>query len=372
MPKSSSKKVTKPDPESDVELSSSESEVEPPKKSGKASKAVGKTTTTTKKSSSKKATSDSEPDSGAESEVAVSKSGKVQKSFAVVVDSIVPPLVGEKRDKFAKAGGKGGRYLGAGPLQAARKAFTRIFHIAMSKEEETAKAAKVKSIAAKKGLKGDQEIFRCTYSIVETTRTGTGKIHQYEAVRYLRAEPHKVKKADTSFDILFRNDVKAVKPEKAAPSKKAAAPVKKGKPVATPAKKGKPAPVEDSDESDGDDSDESSVEVPTKASKPAAKQQRAKAARAAKPPVVESDSDDDSGDSEDDTPPPKASKAAKPAKAAKAVVAKGKAAKAAPPQESDDGSDESDDESSEAPPAKVKAAKGKALKAAPVKGKGKK
>jgi len=141
--------------------------------------------------------------------------------FKILVDSIIgedaPPVpIGKEKDELSS---NGGRYTGKNPMQAAKKAFTRICRVAASGGE-------------------------CTYvfTIIETTQKSAKKEFTYIGVRKELDVPQKVQKGDTNYEIKFSSEVKSYKPEKdtlakAAPSKKT--PAKKAAPAKSGTKRGR-------------------------------------------------------------------------------------------------------------------------------------
>ena len=95
----------------------------------------------------------------------------------------------------------GGRYTGNNPMQAAKKAFTRI---------------------SRAGAPGGE----CSYvfKIQETTQGSAKKIFEYEGIREELAKPQAIKKGDTEYFIRFHSKVRSYKRNtsaKKATSKKA-------------------------------------------------------------------------------------------------------------------------------------------------------
>ena len=197
------------DVESDVE---EEEESAPPPKKGKkavpakkAAPAKGPVKSKAKKDGGSEDNEDEEP-------------GK--RYFKIIVDSIEtensPPVpIGTGKDELSP---NGGRYTGKNPMQAAKKAFTRISRVAAPGGE-------------------------CTYifTIVETTKTSSKKEFKYIGIRKELDEPQEVKKIDKKsetesvYEIRFSSEVKSYKPDKKAPAKKA--PAKKAPAKKAPAKK---------------------------------------------------------------------------------------------------------------------------------------
>jgi len=133
---------------------------------------------------------------------------KPKRYFKIVLTEIVPQGSSPPINTENLSAG-GGRYVGKNPMQAAKKAFTRI-----SKASADGKSKK-----------------ECSYvfSIAETTQTSAKKTFVYIGVRRELDEPQQVTKGDTTYPIRFESKVSSYKPTKA-PVKKAApkkAPVKK-------------------------------------------------------------------------------------------------------------------------------------------------
>lgn len=155
--------------------------------------------------------------------------------FKILVDSINPESgsptvpIGDAKDELSS---NGGRYTGKNPMQAAKKAFTRICRVAADGGE-------------------------CTYvfSVQETTQSSAKKVFTYRGVRKELDEPQEVTKGETSYSIRFNSEVRSYKPggtkskspvkAKKTPAKKPAAkakaPVKKASPVKKTAGRGRPA-----------------------------------------------------------------------------------------------------------------------------------
>jgi hypothetical protein len=93
----------------------------------------------------------------------------------------------------------GGRYTGRNPMQAAKKAFTRIAKAGDDKKNKS----------------------ECAYifSIQETTQGSTKKVFVYRGTRRALETPQVVKKGDTTYNIYFDSDVRAYKPNKATTKK---------------------------------------------------------------------------------------------------------------------------------------------------------
>ncbi len=135
--------------------------------------------------------------------------------FKILVSSIEgeegsPPVpIGKKRDELSSGGG---RYTGKNPMQAAKKAFTRICRVATNGGE-------------------------CAYvfTIAETTQKSAKKEFRYIGARKELDEPKTVEKGDKSYDIRFSSEVKSYKAEKDVKSAKA-------KPVEEAKAKSKAAP----------------------------------------------------------------------------------------------------------------------------------
>ncbi|MDX1471795.1 MAG: hypothetical protein R3213_09890 [Flavobacteriaceae bacterium] len=108
--------------------------------------------------------------------------------FKILIESIKPetnsPPVQE--DKLSASGG---RYTGKNPMQAAKKAFTRICRVSVGGGE-------------------------CTYifSIQETTQSSAKKVFTYRGVRRELDTPQKVTKGDVSYSIRFNSEVRSYKP----------------------------------------------------------------------------------------------------------------------------------------------------------------
>ncbi len=166
---------------------SDEEEAEPPKPKPASKKPASKKPASkkvTKKPVSKKVTEPQEPG---------------RRYFKILTGSIKP----EKSPKVdpASLSSGGGRYTGNNPMQAAKKAFTRISRAACKDGE-------------------------CTYifSIQETTQGSAKKIFQYRGVREELDEPTMIKKGDTEYPIKFKSAVRSYKegapPRKTASKKK--------------------------------------------------------------------------------------------------------------------------------------------------------
>ena len=128
--------------------------------------------------------------------------------FKILVDSIQPEsgsptvTIGDGKDELSS---NGGRYTGKNPMQAAKKAFTRICRVAADGGE-------------------------CTYvfSVQETTQSSAKKVFTYRGVRKELDEPQEVTKGETSYSIRFNSEVRSYKPDgkksaSKSPAKKAAA-----------------------------------------------------------------------------------------------------------------------------------------------------
>lgn len=179
--------VEEPDNASDV--SEEPEEVPTPKARGKAkaapkSKSRGRKTTesvaedppapkTRKGKATKKSTSEEEGDGGS-----------TKRHFKINTDSIEPEI-----DPSTLSAG-GGRFSGATPMQAAKKAFTQI---------------------CRASGEGEHEFI---FSITESTRGKGSKQFTYRGIRTKLDVPNTVKKDGNSFNINYDSNVKAYKPGK--------------------------------------------------------------------------------------------------------------------------------------------------------------
>jgi hypothetical protein len=139
--------------------------------------------------------------------------------FKILVDSILPENnspkvpVGDGKNELTS---NGGRYTGKNPMQAAKKAFTRICRVATDGGE-------------------------CTYifSIQETTQSSAKKVFPYRGIRKELSVPQEVTKGDTSYFIKFSSEVSSYKQSPTGGAKQKTSTGSKTK--AVPAKKGNPA-----------------------------------------------------------------------------------------------------------------------------------
>ena len=145
--------------------------------------------------------------------------------FKILVSSIIPENKSPNvQDDDISSGG--GRYTGKNPMQAAKKAFTRICRVATAGGE-------------------------CTYifSIQETTQTSSKKSFTYRGVRTELEKPQEVKKGDTTYLIRFNSEVRSHKPDgvkktpatKKTPAKASAPSSAKKTPAKAPAKSSTPS-----------------------------------------------------------------------------------------------------------------------------------
>lgn len=123
------------------------------------------------------------------------KSEAGKRFFKILADSIESK--GSPAIDATALSSNGGRYTGNNPMQAAKKAFTRI---------------------SRAGAPGGE----CTYvfKIQETTQGSAKKIFEYEGIREELEKPQPIKKGDTEYFIRFRSRVRSYK--RNAPTKKAA------------------------------------------------------------------------------------------------------------------------------------------------------
>ena len=170
-------KQEEPEP-SDEEVMSEEEEVQEPE-TPKVKKSKAQATKSKKAPAKKSKTEDSDE--------VENEGGNGKRFFKILLDKVEPqgnsPPVNEK---ILNNGG--GRYTGKNPMQAAKKAFTRI----------------CRNCSPDKG---------CSYVFViqETTGNSAKKSFVYRGVRKELDEPEEVKKGDTTYLIRFSCEVKSHK-----------------------------------------------------------------------------------------------------------------------------------------------------------------
>ena len=221
--------IGRDDSEEEEEKPASKRQTKTPAKKPAAKETPAKKATPAKKKTPAKKES-SEGDDDEEEDA----SGK--RCFKILLETVEPledsPSVDEDKLKG------GGKYTGKNPIQAAKKAFSKICKNCSDKTSE-------------------QMIY--LFSIKETTKGSPGKVSQYRGVRRKLDEPRKVVKGGTTYEVKFHNEVKPYKPGKEeepaktvkkAPATKSSAAEKKAPAKSTektpaksaPTKKAAPAP----------------------------------------------------------------------------------------------------------------------------------
>jgi len=186
-----------PEEAEESEEEESEEEAPPPKKKAPRKKAPAKKAPAKKKAA------------------APAKKVDPKRHFKILLDTIKPDSDKTLEPQLQKPG----RYAGKNPMQAAKKAFTRI--------------------CRSTGEKGEAVYI---FSIQEMTQGSAKKVFTYRGTRKKLEKPQEITKGDTSYNVHYSSDVKSYKPDKVtkAPAKKAAtkkAPAKKAPAKKAPAKK---------------------------------------------------------------------------------------------------------------------------------------
>ena len=176
MPRKRSKKVQVSSSEEEEDLSSSSSEQEEPlsgESGSEESEESSETETETKTESTPPIEEQEDP-------------GK--RYFKILIESIRPEK-GSPKVAPEDLSANGGRYAGKNPMQAAKKAFTRI-----------SKAGKKKGTCA------------YVFSIQETTQGSAKKVFTYRGERRQLEKPQAITKGDTQYFIRFSSEVRSYKP----------------------------------------------------------------------------------------------------------------------------------------------------------------
>ena len=121
--------------------------------------------------------------------------------FKILIDKIISEDDSPQVSPDVLSSG-GGRYTGRNPMQAAKKAFTRICRAAADGGES----------------------FSYIFSIQETTQSSAKKIFVYRGVRKALENPQKVTKGETHYEVCFASEVRSYKPD-AKPAAKKSIPV---------------------------------------------------------------------------------------------------------------------------------------------------
>nr|QBK86622.1 MAG: non-histone chromosomal protein [Marseillevirus LCMAC102] len=110
--------------------------------------------------------------------------------FKILIDRIAPENNSPPVSSDVLSSG-GGRYTGRNPMQAAKKAFTRICRAASS---------------------DGADLFSYTFAMQETTQSSAKKVFAYRGIREALDKPQKVTKGTTNYDVCFTSQVRSYKP----------------------------------------------------------------------------------------------------------------------------------------------------------------
>lgn len=159
-----------------------------PKKSAEETESAQETpaesapTETTPKRGGRRAAPKKSTEETAEDEDDASSSRGGERTFKLLLASVTPSVSDEKL-----LSGKGGRYVGKTPMQAAKKAFTQL---------------------ARRVNEGAECEY--TFTIQESTQGCKKAKRSYHGKRVKLDEPQTVQRSNTSYTIRFKNDVRSV------------------------------------------------------------------------------------------------------------------------------------------------------------------